>query len=234
MKRIKRGRHWGENECNFQADFVCLGACHRHGGRLRCLSTTGLLSPTQASAQTEELEEIIVTGTSIRGVPPSGSNLVSVSSDDIKAIGAPTTPDLLASVPQLNSFNTAPKASAGGFGSFAPGLRSLPSSATLLLMNGHRLVGAAASMRPCYPDSLIAALLPVLAVSQESADVQILKQEQIGSDEPASSSISDRTLSDPQRAKIDALIRQLDDEDFDIREIATSDLLALGVRWRRC
>ena len=94
-----------------------------------------------------ELEEIIVTGSSIRGVPPTGSNLVSLSSDDIRAIGAPTTPDLLASVPQLNSFNTAPKASLDGFGSFAPGLRSLPTSATLVLMNGHRLVGAAATSR---------------------------------------------------------------------------------------
>ena len=99
-----------------------------------------------------ELEEIIVTGSSIRGVPPTGSNLVSLSSDDIRAIGAPTTPDLLASVPQLNSFNTAPKASLDGFGSFAPGLRSLPTSATLVLMNGHRLVGAAANeTNPDYP-----------------------------------------------------------------------------------
>lgn len=105
-----------------------------------------------ATPAMEELEEIIVTGSSIRGVPPTGSNLVSVSSEDIKAIGAPTTPELLASVPLLNSFNTAPKASLDGFGSFAPGLRSLPTSATLVLMNGHRLVGAAANeTNPDYP-----------------------------------------------------------------------------------
>lgn len=109
----------------------------------------------------EELEEIIVTGSSIRGVPPTGSNLVSVSSEDIKAIGAATTPDLLASVPLLNSFNTAPKASLDGFGSFAPGLRSLPTSATLVLMNGHRLVGAAANeTNPDYPQ------IPSLAIER--------------------------------------------------------------------
>ncbi|MDY6946046.1 MAG: TonB-dependent receptor [Pseudomonadota bacterium] len=139
-----------------------------------CASAVALLAatPLVASAQqappagkppaaTEELEEIIVTGSSIRGIPPTGSNLVSLSSDDIKSIGAPTTPDLLASVPLLNSFNTAPKASLDGFGSFAPGLRSLPTSATLVLMNGHRLVGAAANeTNPDYPQ------LPSLAIER--------------------------------------------------------------------
>lgn len=118
--------------------------------------------PTGAGSPVlEELEEIVVTGSSIRGVPPTGSNLVSLSSDDIKAIGAATTPDLLASVPLLNSFNTAPKASLDGFGSFAPGLRSLPTSATLVLMNGHRLVGAAANeTNPDYPQ------IPSLAIER--------------------------------------------------------------------
>jgi len=112
----------------------------------------------QASApasgqENRTLEEVVVTGTSIRGVPPTGSNLVSVSREDIKTVGAPSTPDLLATVPLLNSFNTAPRASGGGFASFAPGLRSLPSSATLLLMNGHRLVGASAQeTNPDYPN----------------------------------------------------------------------------------
>jgi iron complex outermembrane receptor protein len=110
-------------------------------------------APGAESPQSVELEEVIVTGTIIRGVPPSGSSVIGVTRDDIKAIGASTTADVLAAVPQLNSFNTAPKASAGGFGSFAPGLRSLPSSATLLLMNGHRLVGASAQeTNPDYPN----------------------------------------------------------------------------------
>lgn len=118
------------------------------------------VSPPTSGSQVE-LEEIIVTGSSIRGVPPTGSNLVSLSSDDIRTIGAPTTPDLLASVPLLNSFNTAPKASLDGFGSFAPGLRSLPTSATLVLMNGHRLVGAAANeTNPDYPQ------IPSLAIER--------------------------------------------------------------------
>ena len=77
----------------------------------------------QATDETSDntLEAVVVTGSSIRGVPPVGSNLIGVSRDDIKTIGATTTPDLLASVPQLNSFNTAPRANNAGAGSFAPG-----------------------------------------------------------------------------------------------------------------
>jgi iron complex outermembrane receptor protein len=117
-------------------------------------------APTQED-DAATLDEVVVTGTSIRGVPPVGSNLISVTRDDIEAIGAANTPDLIATVPQLNSFNTAPQAALGGFGSFAPGMRGLPASATLPLMNGHRLVSAAANeTNPDFP------LIPSLAVER--------------------------------------------------------------------
>lgn len=108
-------------------------------------------SPANDAAD-DIVEEVVVTGSSIRGVPPTGSNLIGVSREDIKLVGAATTPDLLASVPQLNSFNTAPRANNGGAGSFAPGLRSLPATATLPLLNGHRLVaGGANETNPDFP-----------------------------------------------------------------------------------
>lgn len=114
-----------------------------------------------AKTADQTVEEITVTGTSIRGVPPTGSNLISVTRDEIQAIGAATTPDLLASVPQLNSFNTAPRANNGGAGSFAPGLRGLPATATLPLLNGHRLVaGGANETNPDFP------FLPDLAIER--------------------------------------------------------------------
>lgn len=115
----------------------------------------------QADDNTNDTDRVVITGTSIRGVPPTGSNLISVSREDIETQGAANTPDLLASVPQLNSFNTAPQASIGGFGSFAPGMRGLPASATLPLMNGHRLVAAAANeTNPDFP------LIPSLALER--------------------------------------------------------------------
>ncbi|TWB24380.1 iron complex outermembrane receptor protein [Nitrospirillum amazonense] len=131
-------------------------------------------APAEAAAATSggELEEIIVTGSRIRGVPPVGSNLISVSNDDIKTIGATTTADLLATVPQLNSFNTAPRASSAGFGTFAPGLRGLPSSATLTLMNGHRLASAAANdTGPDYPNIPSLALERVEVVPDGASSV---------------------------------------------------------------
>jgi iron complex outermembrane receptor protein len=119
------------------------------------------VSESEAANTTDGDAEIVVTGTSIRGVPPTGSNLIRVSRDDIKLIGAATMPDLLATVPQLNSFNTAPRTSNGGLGSFAPGLRGLPSSATLPLMNGHRLIsGSTQQTNPDFP------FLPELAVER--------------------------------------------------------------------
>lgn len=116
----------------------------------------------QPEGQAAEADsEIVVTGTSIRGIPPTGSGLISVSRDDAKLIGAASTPELLATVPQLNSFNTAPRTSNNGLGSFAPGLRGLPASATLPLMNGHRLIsGSTQQTNPDYP------FLPELAIER--------------------------------------------------------------------
>lgn len=123
--------------------------------------------PAQSSDgedEAAELGDVIVTGTSIRGVPPIGSNLISMTRDDIETHGGANTPDLSASIPQLNSFNTAPQTSAGtgpGLGSFAPGLRGLPANATLPLMDGRRLVSAAVqATNPDYP------LIPGLALAR--------------------------------------------------------------------
>ncbi|MEL7721050.1 TonB-dependent receptor [Citromicrobium bathyomarinum] len=114
----------------------------------------------EAEAATSE-NMIIVTGSSIRGVPPTGSDLITVTREDAKLIGAASTPELLATVPQLNSFNTAPRVSNGGVGSFAPGLRGLPAAATLPLMNGHRLIsGSVQQTNPDYP------LIPELAIER--------------------------------------------------------------------
>jgi len=118
-------------------------------------------SPQADPASADHAPEIVVTGSSIRGVPPIGSNLISVTRDDIKTIGASTTADLLATVPQLNSFNTAPQREGGGAGAFAPGLRGLPATATLPLLNGHRLVASGVNeTAPDYP------LLPELAIER--------------------------------------------------------------------
>lgn len=96
-----------------------------------------------AAVDSDALADIIVTGSSIRGVPPVGSNLVQVGQDQITAIGANTTQEIMASIPQLGTFNTAPRPDprSNGILSTAPNIRGIGQAQTLVLVNGRRLVG---------------------------------------------------------------------------------------------
>ncbi len=95
-------------------------------------------------------EPIIVTGSSIKGVAPVGSNLVTINRDALDKLGANTVQQVLKSVPAVVGLNSPGQ---GGFGSFdgagtnAPTIHSLGASAsnsTLILLNGHRMpVGGA-------------------------------------------------------------------------------------------
>lgn len=90
--------------------------------------------------------DIIVTGTLLRGVAPTGTNLVSVDREAVVASGAASANDLLAAIPQVGNFMTQPVGT-GQFGAptVRPNIRNLGASGgatTLVLMNGHRLVGA--------------------------------------------------------------------------------------------
>jgi iron complex outermembrane receptor protein len=140
--------------------------------RAAVIAALGLAHAAFASAQENsgdvanktQLEEIVVTGTLIRGVAPTGSDLLTISRDVIDATGATTTAELLATVPQITSFNTTPV----GTSDFsqpitAPNLRGvgLGSTATLVLVNGHRLVGA--GVLQTIPDP---SAIPVSAVER--------------------------------------------------------------------
>ncbi len=115
--------------------------------------TAAPAKPDAAAADatdTADTAEIIVTGSSIKGVAPVGSNLVTIGAEDIAKLGANTVQQVLKSVPAVVGLNSPGQ---GGFGSFdgagtnAPTIHSLGASAsnsTLILLNGHRLpVGGA-------------------------------------------------------------------------------------------
>src|SRR5687768_9241252 len=55
----------------------------------------------QAANEATEITEVIVTGSSIRGAPPVGSNLVQVGQEDIQKTGAQTVQQILRSVPAV-------------------------------------------------------------------------------------------------------------------------------------
>jgi iron complex outermembrane receptor protein len=115
---------------------------------------------TTESATTEageKLEEIVVTGTMLRGVAPAGANEFSLDTTQIQATNAQSTAQVLAQIPQLNTFGTVPTSQAGGIQLTVNrvNLRNLPqgvggSSPTLVLMDGHRLVGM--GVNQSYPD----------------------------------------------------------------------------------
>ena len=99
----------------------------------------------QAAAADTQVEEIIVTGTSIRGVAPVGANVITVGQDDIQNTGAQTVQQVLRSVPAvvgMGSVGQGGFGSADGAGTNAPtihGLGASASNSTLILIDGHRL-----------------------------------------------------------------------------------------------
>ena len=106
----------------------------------------------QATAPNElAVENVTVTGTSIRGVAPVGSNVTTVSEADISALGTSVVQGILASTPQLMGLGSsgngatgqgAQEASIHQFGNSA-------STSTLTLVDGHRVPATGTSA--CQP-----------------------------------------------------------------------------------
>ena len=90
------------------------------------------------------IEEVVVTGSSIRGVPPVGSNLISVGQEEIQSTPAQSAAQILKSVPQITGATTAGQGSfqsQDNSSSYAPTIHALGGSAsttTLVLVDGHR------------------------------------------------------------------------------------------------
>ncbi len=122
-------------------------------GRIRSASAIAMLTALSVSVNdraqgadavsvaSDELAEVVVTGTSIRGVAPVGSSVIVVDEEAVKLAAPRTTADLLATIPQTQSFNQVVSGSTGTAGGVARvALRpSLGINATLVLVDGHRI-----------------------------------------------------------------------------------------------
>ena len=134
-------------------------------------AATITLIPTLALAQdasaaddsaVEGNDEIVVTGSLIRGAAPVGSNLISVGQETLEATGAITSNELLATLPQVsNYFNGVPAAdlniAANQIQISRPNLRNISpkaaaSSATLILFDGHRIATGGTRQASVDPD----------------------------------------------------------------------------------
>ncbi len=113
-----------------------------------------------ADDQTANASDIVVTGTLIRGIAPAGTNVIGVDSKKVEESGASSTSQLLQTVPQLGFFNNlqVPTGASTAVTTNRPNLRNLPgfntsgSSPTLVLVDGHRVVGAGISVTSPDPD----------------------------------------------------------------------------------
>lgn len=116
-------------------------------------------------------EEIIVTGTLLRGQAPVGSSVISAGQEKIQSSGATTSNELLSTIPQVsNLFNQAPSRRLGIAANqiqiARPNLRNISadnasSASTLVLFDGHRVASAGVTQA-----SIDADLLPTAAIER--------------------------------------------------------------------
>ncbi len=101
----------------------------------------------------EELEELVVTGTHIQGSLPVGASLRVLDHDEIERSGYSTTQELIQSLPEnfrggaagaSADANLSAGTNAGFNGAYGSGinLRGLGNTATLVLVNGHRIASS--------------------------------------------------------------------------------------------
>ena len=89
----------------------------------------------QAAKAADDVEAVTVTatGTSIKGIAPVGTNLITVDADTIKSTGAVTTEEIFNQIPQLaNTFNTQTTSpTAINIGGVRPSIRYNPAQTIL-------------------------------------------------------------------------------------------------------
>jgi iron complex outermembrane receptor protein len=93
-------------------------------------------------------DEIVVTGSRIRGIAPVGSSVIAVGREDIGQTSAVSTSEIFRNIPQIQNIGVqeSNRGVQGGAGNitYASGanIRGISPFATLTLINGHRVVGA--------------------------------------------------------------------------------------------
>jgi iron complex outermembrane recepter protein len=118
---------------------------------LAALTTTVAIAQqsTEKAAEGPALEEIVVTGSSIRGVTTPGSPVITLGREDMVATGLATTSDFARALPQVINLGADESRLAGAQDGAANttrvsgiNLRGIGNEATLLLINGRRIAPA--------------------------------------------------------------------------------------------
>jgi iron complex outermembrane receptor protein len=116
------------------------------GGSTFALVAMSLFSSAaeaQNATPDTSVESVVVTGTSIRGVAPVGSNLITLGQQDISDVGAVTISEVLANVPAITGMGNSGRSSNGNGGAGASvyihQIGASAQNSTLVIMDGHRL-----------------------------------------------------------------------------------------------
>ncbi len=137
-----------------------------HSRKILTCAVLGAIAASNGALAQEpvgsELEEVLVTGTLIRGIQPIGSQSIDLDEQAIVETGAVTTNELLATIPQVsNFFNQRPEVDPRGGDRLQvnrPNLRNLPGidtqtgATTLVLMDGHRMAPMGTDVSSVDPD----------------------------------------------------------------------------------
>jgi iron complex outermembrane recepter protein len=114
-----------------------------------------------AGSEPAAIEELVVTGTRIRGVSAVGSQVLGIDAQEIRESGRANTVDLLRSVPQITNLgfdesrtNGAQRAIANLTGGSSINLRGLGAEATLVLVDGRRPLPGGGEGRWFDPNSI--------------------------------------------------------------------------------
>ncbi|MEK8052732.1 TonB-dependent receptor [Ideonella sp. DXS22W] len=120
-----------------------------------------------AAADTASSSEVVITGSRIRGAPAIGAPVGAVSRDDIETSGASSTAQIIQQMPQVFNLGVSEssRGQGGGAGNITYGsginLRGIGPFATLVLVNGHRIIGQGTSAASVDPN-----VLPSLAIER--------------------------------------------------------------------
>jgi iron complex outermembrane receptor protein len=106
-------------------------------------------SATRTAIDDTPIQEVVVTGSSIRGAAPVGSSVITVDTEQLRERGTSSTTDALRTLPQIFNLGADEGRLTGGNGAganvtFGSGinLRGLGTASTLTLLDGRRLVPA--------------------------------------------------------------------------------------------
>lgn len=127
-----------------------------------------MLGGENLSAQSDQagaaLEEVVVTGSRLRNEEPVGSSVIALGRDDVNASGAVTIDRLIKEVPQVFDLGISEnsRGQSGGNGNITWGnsvnLRGIGPYATLIIVDGHRVVNNSRATDP--------SIIPTLGVSR--------------------------------------------------------------------